>query len=197
MLPIVLASASPRRKQLLKLTGLNFKVHPSTVNEPDWSGQTPASYAESLAELKGADVATLYKDALIVGSDTIVVLGNDILGKPKDESEARKMLQSLSGTTHEVITAVSLIFKVNGTITQKTTFHAITSVTFSIINDDEISRYIATGSPFDKAGAYGIQDDTGALFIESINGDYYNVVGFPLNLFYNHVKSINPQFFNL
>ena len=197
MQPIILASASPRRKHLLKLTGLPFYVHPSKVDEPNANGEKPADYAEKLAQLKAVDVAQEYSDALIIGADTIVVLGNEILGKPVSKQDAHTMLQKLSGETHDVITGVSLIFKFNGTIDQKLTFHATTSVTFSVLSDAEISTYIATGSPFDKAGGYGIQDDTGALFIERIDGDYYNVVGFPLNLFYNHLKAIKPEFFSL
>jgi septum formation protein len=189
----ILASASPRRKKLLAMVLRDFEVIPSSVDEPGPDGTAPYLYAEKLAVMKAGAVAKSSQEALVIGSDTIVVLDAGILGKPTDAAEAKQMLRSLSGRTHEVISAVSLLKTESpGEITGARTFHVSTKVTFSALSDEEISAYVGTGSPMDKAGGYGIQDDLGALFVSRIEGDYYNVVGFPLHSFYTEMKVFAP-----
>jgi len=194
----ILASSSPRRIALLAMLNLGFKSVPSSVEEPLPSGEKPEEYAMHLSLLKAYDVAQNSPQSMIVGADTIVVIDGNILGKPASAEEAFEMLQTLSGRTHEVITGVTFLkTDTSHTIIDKKTFFVRTRVTFSPLNVHEIHRYIATGSPFDKAGGYGIQDDTGALFVERIDGDYYNVVGFPLNQFYQEMKSFYPELFTV
>ncbi len=129
---------------------------------------------------------------LVIGADTIVVRDGDILGKPADSAEAKQMLRSLSDRTHQVYTGVALIHYGKNTQVQRRLFHERTDVPFGNLSDDEISAYVKGGSPMDKAGAYGIQDDLGALFVKKIDGDYYNVVGFPLFRFYKEVNKLVP-----
>ena len=194
MMRIVLASQSPRRKKLLQQIGLAFEIHPSNVEEI--SSQTdPRMLVEDLAALKATDVASKFSNSFIIGSDTIVVHDGEVLGKPEDEKEAMAILSKLSGTDHFVYTGVAFVkTDKNGTIQAKHTFNEQTKVTFSTLGEQEIAAYVRTGNPLDKAGAYGIQDDLGALFVEKIDGDYYNVVGFPINRFYREMKSFFPEF---
>lgn len=190
---IILASGSPRRKKLLSQIDLTFEVIPSTVKE-ETSETEPGKIVEDLAFQKAADIAGKNRNSLIIGADTIVVFKGEVLGKPCHEKEAEEMLQKLSGTFHEVYTGVALIqTDDSGEIAGQRIFHEQTKVFFSALTTQEIRKYIATGSPFDKAGAYGIQDDMGAVFIQKIEGDYYNVVGLPLNRLYNELKSFNPD----
>lgn len=182
--PVVLASASPRRKQLLEQLGLTFLVQPSAVDEGAVSvQQPPAEYVRTLALHKARDIARHQPDSasVVIGADTVVVYDNRILNKPSSADEARTMLQTLSGRTHTVYTGVALVA---GGATQELTAVQSTEVTFRELTEREITAYIATGSPLDKAGAYGIQDDFGAVFVEKIQGCYYNVVGLPLSLLY-------------
>jgi septum formation protein len=208
---IILASQSPRRRQLLQQINLGFEVIPALTDE-DHNGTTdPEVLVCELAREKAMEVArrvmaekgaagsaTRHPDTLIIGADTIVVLDGEILGKPVDAADACRLLRLLSGRTHAVYTGVSLVMF--GTHHHKRpasgqppiasrTFFERTDVTFSELTDAEIAGYVAGGSPMDKAGAYGIQDDLGALFVERIDGDYYNVVGFPLNRFYREMKT--------
>lgn len=192
---LVLASASPRRRHLFSLLNLDFEVRPSDVKEPEDSDLPPAGFAGFLSALKARDVASGLTDCLVVGADTIVILDEKILGKPKNPQDAISMLESLSGRTHEVITGVTLIHVGLEGIELEKTFHVSTKVAFSPLDRDEIEAYVKGGSPMDKAGAYGIQDDYGAFFVESIQGDYYNVVGFPLNRFYQEIKMLFPGYF--
>jgi len=188
-LPLVLGSGSPRRSHLLHQIGLQFSVHPSTIDESTFSveGVNPSDYVQSLAEAKALDVAMQYPDAVIVlGADTVVVLDDKILGKPLDRNDAYTMLKSLSGRTHTVYTGIALVDSLTLKITKDV---ARTEVTFRELYDKEITDYIATGSPMDKAGAYGIQDDFGAVFISHIVGCYYNIVGLPLELFYRTLRN--------
>ncbi|MCH8556981.1 MAG: Maf family protein [Balneolia bacterium] len=187
---IILASASPRRKQLLGMLYPNLSIIPSSVDEPLPNGEAPADYAMHLAKMKAANVAERNQNSLVIGSDTIVLLDDIILGKPLSKEEAFDILRKLSGRRHTVISAVCLIHRGS----DSKTFFESTGVTFAELSDDEINRYIATGSPMDKAGAYGIQDDLGALFVQKIEGDYYNVVGFPLHRFYTELKSFAPDY---
>lgn len=191
---VVLASSSPRRALLLKQIGLSFTIDPSNVDETVSEQLLPTEIVQVLASRKGMDVATRHDHSLIIASDTIVSLNDQLLGKPSDKSEAREMLSSLSNLTHEVFSGVFVALTSDrGEITQYFSFSERTKVTFSALSESEVDLYIATGSPFDKAGAYGIQDDLGSLFVKKIEGDYYNVVGFPINAFYQQLKAKLPE----
>lgn len=193
LMQVILASQSPRRKKLLEQIGLLFQVVPSTVSEE--TDQTdPILLVEELAYKKAMDVAMKHSNSFVIGSDTIVVQNDSILGKPRDSKDAIQMLKNLSGTTHVVYSGVGFVKTgENGEITNHCTFHEQTKVTFSPLDESDIIAYVDGGSPMDKAGAYGIQDDIGALFVEKIEGDYYNVVGFPLNRFYREMKQFLPD----
>ncbi len=173
---IILASASPRRKDLLTLMGLDFEIIPSPREENIEGDLDPADYCQALAYLKASDVSELVHDptAVIIGGDTIVVLGQHILEKPKDEADAAKMLTRLSGKTHQVITGLCILQ--GDKMIEK---HVITEVTFRKLSPELIKAYIQTGEPMGKAGAYAIQGK-GSLLIKSVNGDYSNVVGLPV-----------------
>jgi len=171
--PIVLASSSPRRKQLLELLGLTFEVVPADIDETWRNGEAPAVHAERLAREKAATVAR--PEALVVGADTIVVIGGEILGKPRDAGEARAMLRRLAGRDHEVFTAVAVAWQ--GKLASGTNR---TAVHVRPLDDDTIAAYVATGEPLDKAGAYGIQG-IGGGFISHVEGSRDNVMGLPLD----------------
>ena len=184
--PLVLASASPRRRQLLARLGLDFDVVPSDADETWPEGVAPGPAVEDLARRKAQTIARDRPEALVLGADTVVVLDGDVLGKPHDEAHARATLARLSGRTHEVFTGIAL-----ARADQTVTAHERTRVTFADLAPEEIAAYVATGSPMDKAGAYGIQDDLGSLFVAGIEGDYFNVVGLPLHRLY---KSLRAEF---
>jgi len=188
---IILASASPRRHQLLKMIGLEHRVVPANIDENVAGEFKPSELAEHLAHIKGEHVAGSHPGSLIISADTIVVTGTNILGKPDDVHHAFEMLRYLSGRTHEVITGVALVVNNSGVI-ESEVFHESTQVTFDNLTDDEIRAYIKTGSPMDKAGSYGIQDDLGSLFVKRIEGDYYNVVGLPVQHLYRKLKTFSP-----
>ncbi|HET6341475.1 MAG TPA: nucleoside triphosphate pyrophosphatase [Gemmatimonadota bacterium] len=174
--PIVLASGSPRRRELLARLGLRFEVDPPRRAEDAWSaGEDPDVYAGRIAAAKAAEVAERRPDALVVAGDTIVVLDGDVLGKPGDAVSARAMLARLSGREHAVHTALTVIAPggVRATGTE------ITRVRFRTLGAEEIDAYVATGEPLDKAGAYGIQA-FGAILVEGVRGCYFNVMGLPL-----------------
>ncbi len=176
---LVLASTSPRRRELLGLLGLPFEVVASRYDEEqvDPSGMAPPEYVTQLAQGKAEEVAgRVGSDALVIGADTTVVLDGQFLNKPQNEDDARRMLRALSGRTHEVYTGLCLIH--GGTV--RTDF-ARTEVVFAVLSDAVIEAYVATGEPLDKAGAYGIQGKA-LSFIPEIHGDYFNVVGLPLFL---------------
>lgn len=183
--PFVLASRSPRRRRLLERIGMRFEVDVSDVEEDVPAEMSPKRVAESLALRKARDVAGRHPDALVLGADTIVVLEDEILGKPDDAAEAAEMLHRLSDATHTVYTGIALVHSSSG---RTACVHEATRVTFAAMDANEIAAYVASGSPMDKAGAYGIQDDRGALFVRRIDGDYYNVVGLPLHRFYRTMK---------
>ena len=174
---VVLASASPRRRELLEQIGLPFAVVPSGADETIPAELSPSLAVQTLSLMKAADVAKIQsEDALIIGADTVVVLDDEILTKPKDACEATMMLKRLSGRCHRVMTGLTLFRRKDGksiSVTEET------EVFFKELTEMEINAYIKTGEPLDKAGAYGIQG-LGGLFIEKIQGDYYNVVGLPL-----------------
>jgi len=171
---IILASQSPRRKQLLKNLFEDFLIIPSVADETLPDGLTPSECVVEIARRKVFDVKGKHPDSLVIGADTIVVYNDKILGKPRDEEDARNMLTFLSGKTHKVYTGIVV------SLGDKTlTFAEETQVTFRTLSSEMIKNYIATGEPMDKAGAYGIQDK-GSLLVERINGDYFNVVGLPV-----------------
>ncbi|MDX1532432.1 MAG: Maf family protein [Rhodothermales bacterium] len=184
--PLVLASQSPRRRQLLERLGLTFTVQPSGAEEVLPEGAGPAEAVEVLARQKAEAVAPDHPDALTLGADTLVVLEDDVLGKPADADEAAAMLTRLAGRTHTVYTGIALLHPPSR---RSVTAHEATAVTFAPLDAHEVAAYVATGSPMDKAGAYGIQDDLGALFVAGIEGDYYNVVGLPLHRLYRTLRS--------
>lgn len=192
---IILASGSPRRKKLLQQINLPFEVLVSSVDESFDPEQPASEIVQQLALRKARDISQNHNNALVIGADTIVVFEDEILEKPANRREAKTMLQQLSGQTHQVQTGVALC-KVESSqnITDTLTFVEETSVTFGELDDKDIETYVAGGSPLDKAGGYGIQDDFGAIFVKRIEGDYYNVVGFPLHRFYNAMKSFAPEF---
>ena len=171
---VILASQSPRRRELLSLVGIPHDVRPADLDESLLPGEEPAAHAERLARAKAEAIASREPGAVVIGADTIVVLDGDILGKPRDPAEAMAMLRRLSGCTHTVITAVAVAL--NGrTVSGVETVE----VTFRPLNDMQIDAYIATGEPMDKAGAYGIQG-FGAVIVERIHGDYFAVMGLAL-----------------
>lgn len=173
-LRVILASSSPRRRQLLDLVGITHEVKPSDIDETLIVGELPEQYAERLAREKVAVIAESAPDAVIVGADTIVVIDDMVLGKPQDVGEAESMLRRLSGRSHTVMTAVAVTH--NGRVASGV---EIVDVTFLPLSDDEISRYVTTGEPMDKAGAYGIQG-YGATIVRRIDGDYFAVMGLSL-----------------
>ncbi len=183
--PLVLASASPRRRALLKQMGVPFDVHPADIDETAPPDTEPSALVGHLAMQKALTVAAHYPDRLVLGADTIVVLEGEVLGKPRDAAHARTLLRRLSGKMHTVFTGLALVHL--GT-TRRVAAHEETDVYVADLSDDEIDAYVGTGAPLDKAGAYGIQDDYGAVFIHRIAGDYYTVVGLPLHRFYTLLR---------
>ena len=184
-LPIYLASKSPRRKKLLSQINLKFKTFSVEADESILNGEHPVKAVKRLSKEKLAHALIKVNKGIIITADTIVVINHKIIGKPADAKEAAKILKTLSGNTHVVYTGYSI----HNTETGKTiTDYEKTFVTFRKLSSNEIKDYIASGSPMDKAGAYGIQDDYGAVFIQKINGCYYNVVGLPLSKLYASLK---------
>ncbi len=175
---IILASASPRRKELLEQVGVEFEIIPA-VGEEIITDSSPQQAVLDLAAQKAAEVAAkVREDAIILGADTVVAFGDKILGKPKDEADAKQMLSLLSGKTHSVYTGVSIVVRQSGE-SQSYSFYEETEVTMYPLSEQQILSYIRTKEPMDKAGSYGIQGK-GAVFIEKIQGDYNNVVGLPI-----------------
>lgn len=193
---LILASKSPRRKRLLELFGIPFDVVPSGADESISSPCQPPNLVRELSRRKARAVAKR-ETGLIIGADTIVVKDEMVLGQPDGPDEAREMLGLLSGTSHDVYTGVTLIDNRNENNRRELSFQEKTRVWFAALLEEEIEQYILRGNPFDKAGGYGIQDDLGALFVSRIDGDYYNVVGFPVHLFYQNIKTFAPDILNL
>ena len=184
--PFILASGSPRRKRLLQQLGLQFTVHVSDADESFDANLTPAEIASQIAARKVEVVSNAHPTSLTLAADTIVVLDNEILGKPVDEQDAIDMLTRLNGRKHTVFTGLALAHPTSGRLI---TAAEATDVHFGDMTNEEIIQYVGTGSPMDKAGAYGIQDDQGALFVSKVEGDYYNVVGLPLFRLYQIIKA--------
>ncbi len=179
MKELILASNSPRRKELLGMLGLDFYVIPDNTPECIDQSLLPAELVMALAKFKGDNVRKTLsqnRDALIIAADTVVATEDTILGKPKSKEDAEKMLTALSGKSHMVYTGVYLIENLTG---KSSNFYEKTEVFFKNLDINEIKDYINTGEPMDKAGSYGIQN-FGSLFVEKINGDYFNVVGLPV-----------------
>lgn len=183
--PLLLASASPRRRHLLGVLGIPFEVLPAHVDETAPPDAEPAALVRHLALEKALAIARRHPDRLVLGADTIVVLDGQMLGKPADADDAARMLRRLSGKMHTVFTGLALVH-LDGA--QRVAAHEETGVFFANLSDAEIARYVDSGAPLDKAGAYGIQDDWGAVFISRIEGDYYTVVGLPLHRLYHLLR---------
>ncbi|MCM2582909.1 Maf family nucleotide pyrophosphatase [Bacillus stercoris] len=173
--PLILASQSPRRKELLDLLQLPYSIIVSEVEEKLNRNLSPEENVQWLAKQKAKAVADLHPHAIVIGADTMVCLDSECLGKPQDQEEAASMLRRLSGRSHSVITAVSIQAE-----NQSETFYDKTEVAFWPLSEEEIWTYIETKEPMDKAGAYGIQG-RGALFVKKIDGDYYSVMGLPIS----------------
>lgn len=191
MRKIILASASPRRRELLEQGGIPFTVIPSQAEEKITTEQ-PGQVVEELSYLKCSDIyEKSLGDVLVIGADTVVASEGKILGKPSSQKDAVKMLQSLQGREHEVYTGVTIMAR-EGNENRKKTFHEKTKVVFYPMSDEEIRSYVNTGEPMDKAGAYGIQGKS-AVFIKEISGDYNNVVGLPLARLYQELKNMGIE----
>lgn len=182
MADIILASGSPRRRELLTTAGIEFSVMVADIVEKIPCGEKPCNVVMSLALQKAQAVAVSNPQSIVIGADTVVSLGNEILGKPKTEADAIKMLKELSGKIHHVYTGVAIVKdkKVKN-------FYVETKVEFFELSEDEIERYVATGEPMDKAGAYGIQGK-GCVLVKKIDGDYFNVVGLPISKVYRELS---------
>lgn len=178
--PIILASGSPRRREILTQVGISFLVKPSNADETINDGLEPSNVVKELAYRKAVDIANQEDgDCIVIGSDTVVAYDDEILGKPADEADAFRMLSQIQGKTHHVYTGVSIIHIQNG-VHNVDTFYEDTQVVVCPMSETEIWDYIHTGEPMDKAGAYGIQGAF-AAYIQRIHGDYYNVVGLPIS----------------
>lgn len=182
-MPLILASASPRRKELINFITSDVKICPSDAEEILPEDIVPSKASEYLSSIKAESVYNLHPDDTVIGCDTIVLLGNEILGKPRDREDAFRMLKLLSGKVHQVITGVTIISK-----DRKDVFSESTDVEFYSLSDEEINRYIDTGDPFDKAGAYGIQTE-GCLLVKGVKGDFFNVVGLPVASLKRHLDA--------
>jgi len=186
-LPIYLVSRSPRRRKLLKQLGIKFKSFSVNLDEKINGGEKPVNLVKRLSIEKLELARKKIKSGLIITADTIVVLNNKIIGKPKNKKEAVQYLKLLSGKQHTVFTGFAVMnIPANKIIVD----YEKTEVKFRKLEDDEINDYVLSGSPLDKAGAYGIQDDFGAVFVEKINGCYYNVVGLPLTKLYQALRKL-------
>ena len=184
-LPLILASASPRRRELLQQIGLDFTVITADIDETPLAGEDGIGYTLRLAEAKARAVLVLHPESVVIGADTTVAVDGEILGKPSDANDAAHMLRLLRGRRHQVTTAVALL-----TREQTLTAAETTQVFFGDMTDEDIAAYIATGEPTDKAGAYAIQG-IAAQWIPRIEGDYSNVVGLPLARLVELLKSIS------
>jgi septum formation protein len=189
MIQWILASVSPRRRELLKLLLADFEVVPSRLEEDTLPGERPEALVRRLAQLKALAVQKLRPEAIIIGADTLVVCDEEVLGKPSSAGQATEMLCKLSGRTHQVLTGVCLLNRQTCVLD-----HSVTDVTFSRLSEEEIERYVKSGEPLDKAGGYAIQG-IGARFIERIDGCYFNVVGLPVSRVYQMIRNMGYQQF--
>ena len=196
----MLASKSPRRAEILRAVGWEFEAIAADVDETRYASEDAVSYVKRLARTKAETVAKKTSAGLVLGADTVVVIGKEILGQPRDDQDARRMLQLLNGQWHEVLTGVALVRagQAPGSAARQPRWeprsqvvvdHETTRVRFCEMSTDEIDWYVSTGEPRGKAGAYAIQG-RGALFIEGLQGDYFNVVGLPVRLVYELFRKI-------
>lgn len=184
---IILASQSPRRKELLSMLEIPFDVIVADINEQIDYNNDLVEEIKKLSYQKAEAVFKDHQDNIVIGSDTIVYIDNEVLGKPKTIENAKEMLHKLSNRTHQVVTAVTIMSK-----DKVDTFASITDVTFYELSDEEINRYVDSTEPLDKAGAYAIQGK-GSEFVKSINGDYYTVVGLPVAELFHRLKKFNAD----
>jgi len=185
---VILASASPRRRELLDLVGIAYEVQPADIDESYQDGEEAAPHAERLAREKGEAIAARHPDAIVISADTIVVIDGLVLGKPRDEADAARMLAMLGGQTHVVLTAVAVSYKGK----MRTGVESV-RVTFRTLDKERIGAYIATAEPMDKAGAYGIQG-FGATLVERVDGDYFAVMGLPLARMVDLLQEIGVRY---
>lgn len=185
MKKIILASNSPRRKELLAGLGYDFDVKVIQGIDESYPDDLPVDNIAQFIAAKKADAYAVGVEEILLTADTIVVIGDEVLGKPKDADDARRMLKALSGKSHKVITGVCL-----RTTDQSRTFSVQTDVTFKTLSDDEIDHYISHYKPFDKAGAYGIQEWIGYIGVTGINGSYFNVMGLPVQRIYQELQQM-------
>ncbi len=183
--PLILASASPRRAEILRAVGWPFEIAVADIDETAMRGEAPEAYVQRLARAKAACVAAAHPGRFVLGADTAVVVNGELLGKPADAREARAMLRKLSGRWHEVLTGVALVCVERALCAVA---YERTRVLFAPLGDGEIDWYVATGEPMDKAGAYAVQGRA-ALFIRRLDGDYWNVVGLPIRLVYELARA--------
>lgn len=199
---LILASGSPRRAEILGSVGWAFEKHVADIDETELKGENPADYVQRLAREKAEAVAVKHAGKIVLGADTTVVIDDLIIGKPKDLDDARRMLKLLAGRTHEVLTGVSLV-KMERSVPETLKTAAVTfgisevgfertKVKFAQMSEAEIDFLAENGEPLDKAGAYAVQAQA-ALFIEGIEGDYWNVVGLPVNLVYRLLKNLQTK----
>jgi len=181
---LILASASPRRAEILRTVGWPFEALPADIDETRRAGEDAVAYVERVARAKAEGSALRVPGSTILGADTVVVIEDEILGKPRDDEDARRMLRLLRDRWHLVLTGVALV---DGDPGSAIVAHEATEVRFAAMSEDEIDWYVATGEPRDKAGAYAIQGQ-GARFIKEIRGDYLNIVGLPVRLVYELMK---------
>lgn len=185
--PVYLASKSPRRRSMLNMMGINYTAISIEMDEIINENQSPVENVKRIALEKCRLALEEIKEGIVITADTIVVVDGRIIGKPNNKTDAKKILNTLSGRSHLVYTGFSISNKKKN---KSITDYSKTKVTFKKLTTKEISDYIKTGSPMDKAGAYGIQDDFGAVFVEKISGCYYNVIGFPVSKIYQALKII-------
>lgn len=183
---IILASKSPRRKELMKDICPSFSIETEEINEESSYTLSPLEAVIDIAFRKGEVIAKKHKDDIVISADTIVTINGMILGKPKDKNDAKRMLNLLSNKTHQVITAYTIFYK-----DKVIKNHVITDVTFEDLSEELIDSYIDSNSPMDKAGAYGIQDDASFHLVKKIKGSYLNVVGFPVEEIKNDLNTLN------
>ena len=190
---MILASQSPRRIELMREAGYDFRVIPADIDETPREGETPFELVGRLAASKASSVAeaSAAPGELVVAADTIVAIDGELLGKPTDTQDACRMLRELSGRTHQVATGVSIV--AGGSAQPAVSFVDITDVTFFPLSDEEIERYVASGEPMDKAGAYGIQGVGGRMLVRKIDGDFYNVVGLPIARTVRAIEALAAQ----
>jgi septum formation protein len=175
MKKLILASTSPRRRELMSLLNIPFEIHAQEVDESFEKGLSPEEVVQFLATKKASIIAEINPDAVVIGADTVVVFNHEIIGKPSNSQHAVEILQNLSGKTHQVYTGIAILSKGHSEI-----FYEATDVTFYNLSIEEIETYVETGEPLDKAGAYGIQG-FGSTLVEKINGDYFTIVGLPVS----------------